>query len=302
MNAVWTTVPAAVTAAGFFEAATENVFLRHALWAGLLASLACGVVGGYVTARRLTYVAGGVAHCVLGGVGAVLYGRAVFGWEFSPLYGAVVVALFAAFLIGRAGLRGREREDTVVAAVWAVGMAAGLLFISQTPGYAQDLAGWLFGTPLTVSDSDLFLLAVLDIPVLAAGLLFYNRFQAVCFDSEFARLRGLKVEFWYSALLVLTALTVVLLLSVVGVVLTVALLALPAAAAGRFTHTLGGMMFWAVGFCLLFTLGGTAVSYELDWPSGAVIALLAGATYLVVVGLQGLHHRFSSRKKGREKR
>jgi len=261
----------------------RHAFLQHALLAGLLASVACGVVGTYVVARRIAYIAGAVSHCVLGGIGAAAWLRATQGWEWlRPLHGALVAAVAAALAIGFVSLRARQREDTVIGALWAVGMATGILFIARTPGYQEDLIGYLFGNILMVAPADLWLVAALDAAVLLLGLLFYHQFQAVCFDGEFARLRGVRVEAFYLLLLVLTALTVVLLVTVVGIVLVIALLVLPAAVAGHFARTLWQMMGLAALVSCVFTAGGLALSYGLNLPSGAVIVLLAGLVYFLL--------------------
>lgn len=261
----------------------EYAFLQNAILAGLLAGVACGVVGSYVVTRRISYIAGGIAHCVLGGIGAARYFQKVHGWEsFEPIYGAIAAALLAAGVIGFVSIRAAEREDTVISALWAVGMAAGLLFITRTPGYNEDLMSYLFGNILLVGTQDLILLGVLDSVVVGLAILFYNRFLAVCFDEEFSRLRGVPVEFFYLLLLVLIALTVVLLISVVGIVLVIALLTLPAAVAGRFTRSLAGMMVLAALLSMLFTTGGLAASYGLNLPAGAVTIIIAGVVYLAV--------------------
>ena len=277
----------------FLDALSRHAFLRYALLAGVLASVACGVVGTYVVVRRITYIAGGIAHCVLGGMGAALYVNRVYGVAWlQPLHGAVAAALAAAIIIGLVSLRAKQREDTVIGALWAVGMAAGVLFIAKTPGYAQDLMSYLFGNILMVTPADLWLIAGLDVVVVAAGLLFYNPLLAVCFDEEFARVRGLPVEFYYLLLLVLTALTVVLLVTVVGIVLVIALLTLPVAVAGHFARRLWQMMALATVISIVLTTAGLAISYEPDLPAGATIIVLAGAVYLAVtVGARVVHRR-----------
>ena len=167
-------------------------------------------------------------------------------------------------------------------------MAAGVLFIAKTPGYSQDLMSYLFGNILMVAQADLWLIAALDLFVVAVGILFYNQFLAVCFDEEFARVRGIRVEFYYLLLLGLTALTVVLLVSVVGIVLVIALLTLPVAVAGFFSRRLWHMMILSAVFTILFTTAGLALSYKPDLPAGATIIILAGAVYLVAAVLTRL--------------
>lgn len=267
----------------FISDLQQHAFLQNALLTGLLASIACGVIGTYVVVRRISYIAGGISHSVLGGIGAALYLRHVYHWDtLNPIYGAVVVAIVAAIVIGIVSLRVKEREDTVIGAFWAVGMAVGILFISRTPGYSQDLMSYLFGNILLVTKSDLWLLGLLDAVVVGTGLVLYNQLLAVCFDSEFARLRGLKVELYYMLLLCLTALTVVVLATVVGVVMVIALLTLPIAIAGQFSRTLWNMMALSTVLSAVLTTAGLALSYGPDFPAGATTILLAGAAYLLV--------------------
>lgn len=257
-------------------------FLRYALFAGLLASVPFGVIGTYVIVRRISYIAGAVAHSVLGGIGASLYLQTVHGWRWChPLLGALVAALLAALVIGLVSLRARQREDTVIGALWAIGMAAGLLFIARTPGYIDPMS-YLFGNILLISRSDIWLIAVLDLIVLGVAIIFHNKLLAVCFDQEFARVRGLHVDAYYLLLLGLTALTVVLLVSIVGIVMVIALLTLPAAIASLFARRLWEMMALAVLFCMVFASLGLGISYMHDLPGGATIILLAGASYLLV--------------------
>ena len=273
----------------FVNAVRTYTFLQYALLAGVLASVACGVVGTYVVTRRISYIAGSISHCVLAGMGAARYGAARYGWEWlTPLYGAIVAALLAAIIIGVVSLRAKQREDTVIGALWAMGMAIGVLFISQTPGYNEDLMGYLFGNILMVSAHDLIIIVALDALVVAVGLLWYNQLLAVCFDEEHARLRGLPVEFFYLLLLCLTALTVVLLVSVVGIVLVIALLTLPAAVASHFSKSLWQMMIVSTICSILFTTAGLALSYGPNLPAGATMIMVAGTTYLVVTGVKAV--------------
>jgi zinc transport system permease protein len=259
-------------------------FLQYALITGVLASIACGIIGSYVVTKRISYIAGSIAHTVLGGLGAARYFQTVYHWEwFHPLYGAVFAALISAVIIGLVSMRAKQREDTVIGSLWAVGMATGILFIYKTPGYNEDLMSYLFGSILMVSPQDLWMIAGLDILVVIAGVLFYNQFLALCFDEEYARLRGVHVEFYYLVLLCLTALTVVLLVTVVGIVMVIALITLPAAVAGELTKRLWHMMALSTVLTVLFTTAGLALSYGPDLPAGATTIIIAGTTYLLVV-------------------
>jgi zinc transport system permease protein len=269
----------------FINAVFNYTFMLYALLTGVLASIACGVVGTYVVARRITYIAGGIAHSTLGGMGLAYYLSVTHNLTWlQPLYGAVVAALASAITIALASLYFKEREDTVIGAIWAIGMAVGIIFIAKTPGYNENLMSYLFGNILMVSRGDLWLIAALDALVLLVGYLFHKQIAAVCFDEEFARVRGLNVQFFYLLLLCLTALTVVILTTVVGIVMVIAFLTLPVAVAGFFTGKLWQTMVLSTLFSILFMTFGLAISYSPDLPAGATIIILAGITYLAVSG------------------
>lgn len=256
--------------------------MKYALAVGLLSSISCGLIGSYVVVRRITYIAGGIAHSVLGGMGAARYLQVVHNIEwFTPMWGAIIAALLAATIIGLVTLKAKQREDTVISAIWALGMAAGILFISQTPGYAEDLMSYLFGNILLVSSADLIIIGILDIVIIFAVALFYRPLMAICFDEEFARVRNINVEFYYFLLLILTALTVVLLTMVVGIVMVIALITLPAAIAGRFVFSLWKMMIMATLLAAIFTVSGLGLSFEINLPSGATIIIIAGVVFLL---------------------
>ena len=279
----------------FFHAALQYTFMQYALLTGLLASVACGIVGTYVVARRISYIAGGIAHSVLGGLGIAYYFHQVYHLSWlQPMYGAIAAALVAAWIIGYVSLKAKEREDTVIGAVWAIGMAIGVIFISITPGYNQDLMSYLFGNILMTGTGDLWLLAALDALVLVMGVLFYNQITAVCFDEEFARVRGVNVEFYYILLLTLTALTVVILTNVVGIILLIALLTLPAATAGQFTQSLGKNMILATVLTIVIMTIGLAVSFGPNLPAGATMIIVAGIVYLAALVIARARRRMAA--------
>ena len=271
----------------FFAALLEHAFLQTAVAAALLASVGCGVMGTYVVVKRITFIAGGIAHSVLGGMGAAVY------YDFDPLHGALLAAIAAALLLGWVRLHWRAQEDTLIGALWAIGMAIGVLFVSKAPGYQSDLMSYLFGNILLVPRESLWFMLALDIMLLVVVAAYHRQFLAVVFDEELARLRGVPVGFFYLLLLVLIAVTVVLLIQVVGLILVLALLTLPAAIAGHYVHSLGRMMFIAILLGSLLSVAGLALSFGPDLPAGPTIILLAGASY---VG-SALFVQFSNRRK-----
>lgn len=267
----------------FWEALTDPdiAFLRIALLMGLLASPAFGITGSLVVVKRISYVAGAISHAVLGGIGAALYFREVHALTWlHPITGAMAAALLAAAVIAFVKHSGFEREDSVIGAVWAVGMAVGLVFIARTPGFTDPMS-YLFGNLLILSATDLILVAGMNGILLGVILWRYNHLQAICFDEEQARLRGLRVGWYDTLLLCLVALTVVLLVSVVGVVLVVALLTIPPSMAGRHIRSLGLMMAIASVLTFLFIVFGVFLGFLWDWPVGPSIILLAGSIYLM---------------------
>ena len=266
----------------FFQALVNPAipFLRYALLAGILSSASFGVIGTYVVVKRITYIAGAISHSVLGGIGFALFCRYHYNWTwFHPLLGAFFAAVVSALIIGSARLYAKEREDTVIGAIWAIGMATGLLFIARTPGYVEPMS-YLFGNILIVSRPDLFFILVLDVIVVLAGIFFYHQLQASSFDEDFTAIRGIDPRFYYYLLLILTAITVVLMTTIVGIVMVIALITLPAAISSMFFKRIWQIMIGTTILTMVFTIAGVSVSYIYDFPSGPTIILLAGIVYL----------------------
>jgi len=258
----------------------DNPFLFMAFLTGWAASITSGIVGSYVVVKRIVFISGSIAHSVLGGMGICLWLRRVFDLAWlSPLYGALFSALASALFIGWTRQKYKEREDTVIAVLWATGMSIGVVFIALTPGYNVELLNFLFGNILWVSRADLFSLLFLDAVVIATVALFHKKFLAICFDEEQATLQGVAVQGLYLLLLCLVAISVVLLIQTVGAILVISMLAIPAATASIFTHNLARMMNIAIGLGFLFTSCGITASYYLNWPPGATISLLAALFY-----------------------
>jgi len=265
----------------FFEAVRTNPLLLSAIFAGLLGSIVSGIIGSYVVVKRIVFICGGISHSVLSGIGICLWLERAKGvtWV-SPLFGALVAAIFSALIIGWIHLNYRQREDSVIAALWSIGMATGVLFISQTPGFNVELTNFLIGNILWVSPQDLLVLGILDLLILGIVFCLHKRFLAICFDEQQAQLQGVAVNSLYLLLLVLTAVSIVLLIQVVGIILVMTMLTIPAAIANLFTVRLSRMMMIAILFSCLFTVFGTATAYDFDWPGGATIALVAGVSYV----------------------
>jgi zinc transport system permease protein len=266
----------------FLEALMINPLLLSAFFAGIAASVVSGIIGSYVVVKRIVFISGSISHAVLSGIGFCIWLERTQGvtWA-SPLLGALVAAIASALLMGWIHLHYKQREDSVIAAVWSIGMAIGILFISQTPGFNVELTNFLIGNILWVSKTDLYILWGLDIGVILLIICLHKRFLAICFDEEQARLQGLPVNALYLLLLSLTAISIVLLIQVVGIVLVLTMLTIPAAIANLLTSRLSHMMVLAIILSSLFCMSGNATAYYLDWPTGATIALIAGIFYVI---------------------
>ncbi len=265
----------------FFKDLCTYPFLVNAVIAAVLASVAAGLVGSLVVVRRSTYLAGAVSHSILAGLGLARLLQRRFGFEgLTPMGGAILVAVGVALLSARLTARGKHRADTVLSAIWTGGMALGVSFVAATPGYQDDLMSYLFGSLLLVTGEELAWMAGMNVLILSVLALCYNRFLAIAFNEELARLRGVRTALYEAVYHVLTALTVVLLVRVAGIVLAIALLTLPAAAAGLLTRRLDRMMALAVLLGMGVSLLGLAVSYAPGWPPGATIVEIAVLVYL----------------------
>jgi zinc transport system permease protein len=250
-------------------------FMRNAVLAGLLVSISCGIIGSLVVVNRIVFISGGIAHAAFGGVGLGFF------CGFSPFLGAAIFASGASLIMGAVSLKARHRADTIIGVLWAVGMAVGIILIDLTPGYHVDLMSYLFGSILAVPPADLWLMLPLDGFILLVVLLFYKEFVALSYDEQFAFVVGIPVKTLYLLLLGMTALSIVMIIRVVGLILVIALLTIPPSIAEKYTRSLGQMMVLASILGILFTLSGLWLSYTFDLTSGATIILVAGLGFFI---------------------
>jgi len=282
----------------FFTDLSQLAFLQYAFLAAIFSSILCGIMGSYVTVRRISSIAGAIAHSVLGGIGIAIYLNIELGITFiTPLAGATVTALLSACIIGILTIYGKQREDTLLGAIWSIGMATGIIFISITRGYSEDLMSYLFGNILMVSKTDITLIIILDCIIIRVCILFYNKLLATCFDEEFTRLRGVNSALYFILLLCLTALTIVLLSQIVGIVMVIALLTLPAATAAHISKRFWQMILWSILLCMIYTIGGLAISYKPDLPAGATIILFAGSIYTLMLIIVSIKKKWTKQRK-----
>ncbi len=263
----------------------DNPLMLSALMAGLSAAIVGGSVGTFVVVRRISFISGSISHSVLAGIGLFLWLERCYGFPaVSPLWGALLAAVASALFIAHAERTFKQREDSVIATVWAAGMALGIVLIAKTPGYTAELSNVLIGNILWVSRQDVILLTSLA----GASMLFiavkFQQLKLLVFDVEEAKLQGIPVNRLYSELLVLIAITVVALTQVVGIVLVMTMLTLPQLLAGLFCQRLSLMILWSVIISMACTTAGLAIAYFLDWPAGASIALVSIALYIIGMG------------------
>lgn len=271
---------------GFFQDMAANPLLLTGLLAGILAGIACGVMGPLVVTRRIVFLTGAIAHMAVGGIGAAIFLRFHLNGladRLEPFHGAVVAAVAGAVLIGVMHERARERMDTLIGAMWAIGMATGILLVKNTPGYHVELMSYLFGNIAVVEWDDVLRIAVIVVIILVVVALFYKRLIALCLDEEFAALQGVSALQTNLLLLALVALTVVSLMQIVGLILVIALLTLPAATAGHHVKRLGPMMAVATLLSVLLTTLPRVAVYGSGISPESAIILAAGAVYLISI-------------------
>ena len=252
-------------------------FMQNALIAGVLVSIACGIIGSLTVINKMTFIAGGIAHGAYGGIGIAFF------LGLAPLFGATIFALMLGMLIAFISLKNRDRTDSIIGALWAFGMAIGIVFTDLTPGYNVDLMSYLFGSILAVPNSDLWFMGILDVLFLLFIVILYPQICAMSFDSEFAKLRGVKVTFLYYLMIALMALCVVATIRVVGLILVIALLTVPPYIAEKFSSNLCVMMILASILSTLFTISGLWLSFSFNLSGGASIILVATATFFATL-------------------
>ena len=259
------------------EAILTYQFMQNAALAALLGSVVCGIMGVIIIEKKLVMMSGGIAHTSYGGVGLGY----LLGIE--PIFGAFLFSVLAALGIGVLKRRDVARSDVLISLFWALGMACGILFIAMMEGYPPDISAYLFGSILSVTRADLLFILCLTVVVAAMFIALYADWQVFLFDEDFARTRGVNTKRLDTLLMVLIAVTVVVLIRVVGIILVLALLTAPAATAALFTTRLKTRVWLAIGISALYSFGGLWLSYRLDIASGAAIVILAVACYLLAL-------------------
>ena len=262
--------------------ALQFEFMRNALMAGLLASVICGVIGTLIVVNRLVFLSGGIAHSAYGGIGLAFF----LGLPY--MVGAFSFSLFSAMIMAAVSTRSKQRADTIIGVMWAVGMAVGILLIDLTPGYNVDLMSYLFGSILSVPRSDLLIMTIAGTGILLLVFYFFNDLLVMSYDEEFALVRGVPVRRLYYMLIGIVAVTVVMMVQVVGLILVIALLTILPYISEKYTKSLAQMMILSCFLGGVFTTSGLWISYRFDLTSGATIIFLAGIVFLLSLGLDRL--------------
>lgn len=268
----------------------EYQFLQNAFLSGILASVVCGIIGVIIIEKKLIMMSGGIAHTSYGGVGLGYF------LGFEPILGALLFSICAALGIGYIKRKGTANSDVLIGLFWSLGMALGILFIFLMPGYPPDLSSYLFGNILSVTKLDLCLIFSLTVIILTIIIVLFNDWKAYLFDEEFASIKGIKTAFLDYLLLVLIAMTIVVLIRVVGIILVLALLTAPAATAGIFTYSLKKRMLYSVLFGVVFCIAGLWISYELNIASGAAIVIFSTTFYFLLYISHSVYRKLKQKK------
>ena len=262
--------------------------MQNALFAAILASIACGLIGPFIVARRMVFISGGLSHTAFGGLG-IAYWLGI-----RPIYGATVFVLAAALFLSSLEEKKLSQNDLFIGIFWAVGVAIGIVFVHLTPGYAPDLLSFLFGNILTVPRTDVAIMLIIVFIVVITVAIFYKGFVAIALDEEFAQARHLPVQGLKTSLTVLAALTIVTLIQVVGILLVIALLTIPVAIASELSMNFRKIIVLAIFFGIASCLLGLFISYSLEFPSGASIILTSGILLAIVKSVKGIAKRSKS--------
>jgi zinc transport system permease protein len=249
-------------------------------------SVVAGIIGTYITSRRLVFLSGGITHASFGGIGIAYY------IGINPVIGAIVFSILSAFGIEALSHRKSIREDSAIGILWAFGMAVGIIFIFLTPGYAPNLLSFLFGSILTVTNSDLLYLLVLNFCVILFFAIFYRQILYIAFDQEFARTQKVPVTLMNYILIMFIAIAIVLSIRVVGIILLISLYTIPPATANIFSHHFGRIIIWSILLSFLGSFIGLLLSYSINIPSGAAIVVVLVVMFGIVKLLFGMFNHF----------
>lgn len=260
-------------------------YLANALAAAILAGILCGIIGTYIVSRRLVFLCGGVTHASFGGLGIAFYLGA------NPICGALLFAILSSLGIEWASDRGKMREDSAIGIIWSVGMAIGALFMSLTPGYTSgDLSSYLFGSIITVTPTDVALLATLTLLCVTGTIIWWRPIMFMAFDRNFAASQGIDTRLISYLISIIIAIAIVMAIRIMGIVLLLSLFTIPAVTANTLTKSYSKMTIWAAIIAIIGAVIGLIASYYLEVPSGASI-IFTLALILIAVKILSLRSK-----------
>lgn len=251
-------------------------FIQRALWACLLSGITCGIAGSYIVARRMVFLSGGITHASFGGLGIALYAG------FSPTLGALIFAILSSLGIEFASRNGRMREDSAIGIMWSLGMAIGALFMALRPGYASDLTSYLFGNILLVDSAELVMLALLTLFMICGAIAMLRRIMYITFDEDYARSQGMSVTAVAYLMAIVVALAIVLSIKVMGIILLISLMTIPAVMANAITKDYRYVALLSAVIGVVGNIGGFVLSYNFNLPTGSCIIFILTITLICV--------------------
>ncbi len=260
----------------------EYQFFRLALIGLAIISVAAAIIGTYIITRRMVAIAGGVTHACFGGLGLGYW------LGINPIVMAGVFAIISSLGVEWMSSRMRVRQDSAIAVIWALGMAAGVFFVFLTPGYVPELNTFLFGNILTITTADLTAFAIYTVVLVAIFCVAYRHIVACAFDPDFARVAGLPVRTISVVMTVMVALCIVLTIRLVGIMLLMSMLSLPMMIAETFTHRLRPLMAWSAVISLVCSVAGLFIASVVDVPCSALIVLLMATLFIVCRSIKPL--------------
>jgi zinc transport system permease protein len=252
-------------------------FIKNAIIAGVLVSIISGIIGSLIVVNRMVFLAGGIAHSAYGGIGISIY------FALPMLLSTTIYSVLVAAFIAMITYNNRHKLDTIIGLTWAMGMSLGILLVNLTPGYNVNLMSYLFGSILSVNSNDIIFMSSIFILIILLLVFFYRDILAVSYDSAYANIRGVQTKIFYTLILIIASISIVIAIKIVGLILVIALLSIPTFIAEKFASSLLNMMIYSSCFSIFFTLSGLVLSYSYDLSSGPSIILISSSSMILVI-------------------